>query len=70
MQRLLPKRSRVETVGAGAQLRWRPGRGLALMAALVILGLGWALPPPAGWRLRGMRSSFCWPRCLRSCSTR
>jgi len=39
----------VETEGAGAQLRWRPGRGaLALMAALVILGLGWALPPPAG----------------------
>src|SRR6478609_1525141 len=39
----------VETVGAGAQLRWRPGRGgLALMAALGILGLGWALPPPAG----------------------
>ena len=39
----------VETVGAGPQLRWRPGRGgLALMAALVILGLGWALPPPAG----------------------
>src|SRR6187200_490900 len=39
----------VETEGAGAQPRWRPGRGaLALMAALVILGLGWALPPPAG----------------------
>src|SRR3954465_4106978 len=39
----------VETEGAGPPLRWRPGRGaLALMAALVILGLGWALPPPAG----------------------
>src|SRR4029078_13218354 len=39
----------VETVGAGAQLRWRPGRGgLAWMAALVIWGRCWALPPPAG----------------------
>ena len=33
----------------GASPRWRPGRGaLALAAALVVLALGWALPPPPG----------------------
>jgi anion transporter len=38
-----------ETLAAAARLRWRPGRGmLALAAALVMLALGWALPPPAG----------------------
>ena len=38
-----------ETLAAAARLRWWPGRGmLALAAALVMLALGWALPPPAG----------------------
>src|SRR3981081_928755 len=38
-----------ETVAAAARPRWRPGRGvLALAAALVMLALGWVLPPPAG----------------------
>jgi anion transporter len=38
-----------ETLAVAARLRWRPGRGmLALAAALVMLALGWALPPPAG----------------------
>jgi anion transporter len=40
-------------VGGGtvalARPRWRPGRGgLALVAAMVILGLGWTLPSPPG----------------------
>ena len=34
---------------AVARPRWRPGRaGLALGAAVVMLGVGWVLPPPAG----------------------
>jgi anion transporter len=34
---------------AVARPRWRPGRaGLALGAAVVMLGVGWMLPPPAG----------------------
>ena len=38
-----------ETLAAAARLRWWPGRGmLALAAAVVMLALGWALPPPAG----------------------
>jgi anion transporter len=38
-----------EILAVAARLRWRPGRGmLALAAALVMLALGWALPPPAG----------------------
>jgi anion transporter len=38
-----------ETLAAAVRLPWRPGRGmLALAAALVMLALGWALPPPAG----------------------
>ena len=38
-----------ETLAAAAGLRWWPGRGmLALAVALVMLALGWALPPPAG----------------------
>ena len=38
-----------EILAVAARLRWRPGREmLALAAALVMLALGWALPPPAG----------------------
>jgi anion transporter len=38
-----------EILAVAARLRWRPGRGmLALAAALVMLALGWAVPPPAG----------------------
>ena len=34
---------------AVARPRWRPGRAaLALTAAIVMLGVGWALPPPTG----------------------
>lgn len=44
----LPPRADVETA-ALARPGWRPGRrGLALLAALIILPFGWILPPPAG----------------------
>lgn len=34
---------------AAARLRWRPGRGvLALAAAIGMLAVGWAVPPPLG----------------------
>jgi divalent anion:Na+ symporter, DASS family len=43
-----PPQANVGTAVLGRR-GWRPGRrGLALLAALVILPLGWILPPPAG----------------------
>ncbi|HEY6992462.1 MAG TPA: SLC13 family permease [Xanthobacteraceae bacterium] len=39
----------IVAAAAAARPRWRPGRGvLALAAAIGMLGVGWAVPPPLG----------------------
>lgn len=48
--------AKTPAVPAGVRPQWRPGRiGISLVAAIIILALGWILPPPHGLNLVAWR---------------